>query len=497
MIEAAAVAGAAGALGAIAGRSRWVLVAGLLALAAAEAALARELVPADVSSSAAALGLAVAAPALGGLAALFVRYPGAATPAVLAAAPLRFPFEIESSNRFFIGLADEGRLGRLVPLYALVAAAGLALAWRTVRGAQPRELAPVLTVPAALLVALATASLLWADDAAAAKERIAFFVCPFAVLFAVVAHAPVRAWLPRVLAVEALALATLFAAFGLAEAWTRSLVFYDPKVAVGNAYTSYFRVTSLFSDPSIYGRHLVLAILVLLVALWLGRVALVVGIPLAAFLWAGLYFSYSQSSMLALAAGVVLVAFLVAGPRARRLLLTAAAVLVLGGGATFALLLQSQSSARVTSGRSTLLANTWPVFVRQPVVGVGIASQPAASRDQAEGARRSRRNVSHTAPLTIAAELGTVGLALYLAFLGGAVRTLWLLRTRDEALGLALLAVLAALVVHSLVYGVFLDDPIVWITVGIGAAALAAASGVVRAPTALSARPAERAAAVH
>ena len=39
---------------------------------------------------------------------------------------------------------------------------------------------------------------------------------------------------------------------------------HDLKVA--NSYTTYFRVTSLFKDPSIYGRQLVIAATLVLVA---------------------------------------------------------------------------------------------------------------------------------------------------------------------------------------------------------------------------------------
>jgi putative inorganic carbon (hco3(-)) transporter len=333
-----------------------------------------------------------------------------------------------------------------------------------------------------------SASLVWAYDPGAAEDRLAFFVVPFAVLLVVVARAPFRPWLPRVLAVEAVALACLFAAVGLGEAWARELLFYDPKVAVANEYTSYFRVTSLFSDPSIYGRHVVVAIAILVVALWLARISFALGAALVAFLWAGLYFSYSQSSMLALAAATVVVTFLVADARVRRWLAGAAVALALVGAVTFATLLRDESAARVTSGRSTLVEDTWTVFSNHPLAGVGIASQPAASRDEAGGARRERRNVSHTAPLTIAAELGLVGLVLYVAFLVGVARVLWAVRGRDEALGLALLAVVVVLFVHSLVYGVFFDDPVLWATLGVASAA-AVARAPVRAVERVRAEP--------
>ena len=49
-----------------------------------------------------------------------------------------------------------------------------------------------------------------------------------------------------------------------------------------------------------------------------------------------------------------------------------------------------------------------------------------------------------------------------------------LLRDRDVALGLSLGAVLLTLFVHALAYSGFFEDPVTWLTLGIGAAYLAA-----------------------
>jgi hypothetical protein len=50
-------------------------------------------------------------------------------------------------------------------------------------------------------------------------------------------------------------MASIFAAVGLWQAATHKLFFYAPNLAASNANTDYFRVTSLFGDPSLYGRH--------------------------------------------------------------------------------------------------------------------------------------------------------------------------------------------------------------------------------------------------
>ena len=71
-----------------------------------------------------------------------------------------------------------------------------------------------------------------------------------------------------------------------------------------NAYRPFFRVTSLFRDPSLYGRHVVLGIAILLVALC-SRDIIPSPLPRArrGHWLVGLFFSYSQSSFAALFAG--------------------------------------------------------------------------------------------------------------------------------------------------------------------------------------------------
>jgi O-antigen ligase len=488
MTNAAAVLASLGVLGAVLGRSRWLVAAGLAALAAGELLFARELVPGGVgdtlASSAGALGLAVGIPLLAVLAWAFVRWPAAAIPAIVGTAPFRLPFEVGSDNRFFVGLGEDGALGRLVPLYVVVAAAGIALVWRLARGHVPRPLPAVLGVPTALFAAFLVLSYVWAEDAAAAQDRLVFFIVPFVAVLAIVARAPFPEWLPRVLAVEAVALASLFAVVGLVESATRTLLFYDPKVAVANEYTSYFRVTSLFSDPSIYARHVAVALTIVVVLLWRDRIGVLAGLGISALLFAGIVVSYSQSTMIALSAAIVVVTFLVADHRTRRLLVAAAGVIVVAGALAFAGLVAAGADVdRVTSGRTALVRETWDAFQEHPVAGVGIASQPAASRDITGGPRAERRHVSHTAPLTVAAELGIVGLALYVALLVGAVLTFRRVRVLDPALGLSLLGAFVVLFVHSLFYGVFLDDPLVWTVLGIAAAAAVPNGEPVTAPT--------------
>ena len=125
---------------------------------------------------------------------------------------------------------------------------------------------------------------------------------------------------------------------------------------------------------------------------------------------------------------------------------------------------------KATSDRSRRITLTAKVFAHHPIAGVGIGGQPRATQKLATHFGPLQNFVSHTTPLTVAAELGIVGLLLYLAALAGAARALDAVRRRHQALGLSLAAVFLALFVHSLAYSGFFEDPITWLVLGIAAA---------------------------
>ena len=103
-------------------------------------------------------------------------------------------------------------------------------------------------------------------------------------------------------------------------------------------------------------------------------------------------------------------------------------------------------------------------------MGVGIGGQPRASRRLSSRDRPTPTFVSHTTPLTVAAGLGAIGLALYCWLLLGGVRLIASVHRGDPALGLALGASFLALFVHALSYSGFLEDPLTWLVLGIAAA---------------------------
>jgi hypothetical protein len=478
LAELAGIVGAGGAALAILAGRRTTLLLGFGLLVVAEALLAVSIAGTDAldkvtsptAIAAGAGGLVLVAAA----AAVFVRYPLLTIPALVLAAPFRPPLDFDRDHRFFFALAESGRLGRLIPLYAVLTASATAFLYRALRQNDAAPPTRLIALPIAAFLAFASLSLLWTRDLDAGANLLAFFLLPFAAMVAMVARAELAPWLPKALAVIALGLASLFAAVGLWQQATKELLFYEPELEVANAYSPFFRVTSLFTDPSLYGRHVVLGFAVLLVLLWAGRISLALAVPLMVLLFAGLYFSYSQSSMAALFVVAAAVTLVAGDSTARRAVLVATAVAVVVAAGFVAVEARDQSIRELTSGRWQRAELTIDVVREQPLIGVGLGAQPKVSRELGAGrSAREARFVSHTTPLTVAAELGLAGFALYVLLLAAAARMIVILRHAWPTLALALGAVLLTLFTHALAYSGFFEDPITWLTLGIGAAYLA------------------------
>ncbi len=465
LAHAAAVVGAFGACGLLLARERLLFFGGLATLAAAEAGLAYALVPdapSLLTASAARIGALGIMVLLGlALAAVFVRYPAAAPVALLVAAPFRLPVGLGSQEAFL-----------LIPLYGVLAAATVALAYRVLVDEEFRAVPYLIAGPTAALLALSGISLLWAKDLRAGTIELVFFYFPFSVLLSIVALTRPRDWTWRALATALVAVTSLFAAIGVYQAWSHTEILAKQDVQLSNAYSAFFRVTSVFQDPSVYGRHLVLGIVVLLTALWLALVRPRVGLPVLGLLVLGLYFSYSQTSFVSLFCAVLVVSLLAGDRLTRRVVIAVSAALVLAAGIGVLAEGGGDSTREVTSDRLPLVQSTWPVYAAHPVIGVGIGSQPLMSTREEDARRRKSKNVSHTTPLTVAAELGTIGLLAYLAFLGALGIAIFEAWRRYRALGLALAGCLTTLVVQSLFYGGFFEDPFVWGIAGVAAATL-------------------------
>lgn len=465
LAQLAAVVGGIGAAALLLARTRIELLTALAVALVGEAMLAVALIPGhDLKlfvTPASHLAALIAGLVVVGLASwAFVRWPTVVPIALLAAAPFRISTSVGTQTAYLLD-----------PLYVVLAAALVALVVRTLHDDPGRPLPRLLAVPAATFVFLAGLSLLWTHDLRQGSIELLFFLFPFSALVVVVVRSPFRSWHPRALAATLVALAALFSAVALFQRVTHGHLLASD-VDRANAYTTYFRVTSLFKDPSVFGRNVVIAIGVLLVALWLGRISFWIGAALIAFLFAGLLFAYSQSSFAALFAVGVAVSFVLGGPRLRRVLVVGAAACVIAGAAFVAATAVSDSARKATSGRTRLARVTWVVFQNHPIVGVGIGGQPQASKEEAKTQLSAKRDRSHTTPLTVAAELGIVGFLVYAALMAAAVRMLYLVTKWRRDLGLGLSAVFLALFVHSLFYAGFFEDPIVWGVLGVAAWAL-------------------------
>ncbi len=467
VIQLAALGGAVGTVLVLLARERIALLAGIAALAGAEITLAFALVPADdlerfVDGPLRIGALVVLAAVVGGLAAVLARYPAVWPVALLAAAPFRILLDVGSQRAFL-----------LVPLYVVLAAATLALVARTLAGRGVVTVPPLLAVPVVALIGLSAISSLWSLDVDASAVDLLFFYFPFVLLVGVVARAPIAPWLPPALLGTLAGIGIVLAAVGFWERRTRELVLARD-LEIVNAYESFFRTASLMRDPSIYGRHLVVAILVVLVGLWLTRLNLVVGTVVIGFLAAALYFTYSQSSMTALVVGILFVAAVAGSGRSRIVVLAGALGPLVVASAVSAAVGWDESLPRLTGGRSDLIANAADIVRDHPFGGVGIGAEEKVSEEL--GRRADRLDLSsHTSPLTVAAELGALGLAVYLAFLAAAVRLFYLASLRDRVLGLGVSVVFLAIFVHSLFYSGFFEDPLVWLSLALAAAVVTSA----------------------
>ena len=247
-------------------RAAAVLLAGLVLLAAAEAGLALSLGDASLSKLSSAAGAAAAVAGLllvGGRRGACSSGGRRSVPiVVLVAAPFRPPIDFVRLEPL-PGLGrQDGRLGRLLPLYFVLAAAGggarLARAARPAgaraaagdRPARPRRSSrsrscrccgPTTSRPARTC-----------SCSSRCRSRRCWRWSP---------RADFPDWVPRALGVTALALGdAVRAGRALSRRSPTSCSSTRPTSPTSNANTDYFRVTSLFGDPSLYGRHVVLGI---------------------------------------------------------------------------------------------------------------------------------------------------------------------------------------------------------------------------------------------
>lgn len=365
-----------------------------------------------------------------------------------------------------------------------------------------REPERLLDLAVAMTVVLGGLSVSWALDRAAAGVKFGLFYVPFALLYVLLReHVPTV----RDVARGGRALVAVMcgaAVVGIGQRATGT-VWQNPKVEVANALGPVFRTNSVFWDPNIYGRYLVVALLAALAALVATRTVRgarprAVASGAAALLALGLWLTYSQSSFLALSAGCLALA-LVLLPRRGRI----ATVCVVGALATTLAVVGARSGAIDDQGRLPIAREGLTLASFHPALGLGLGSFEAGVVELARerGGRAPRLRSSHTTPVTVLVEQGVIGVAAYLlllvaaaaaageAAIGGraaagraavgahAAATPSADDTREDpsptedarllAARRWATAVVVALTVHSLVYAGYFEDPVLWVALAL------------------------------
>ncbi len=394
-----------------------------------------------------------------------------------------------------------------------------ALAERSVRktGRRPRidppSLLPYVLAAFVLLYAL---QVLYSPDFSKGLQNVCFFFVPFSLVYGLLRDVnwdkKLLTLVLWVVAVEAVC----FVVVGSVEYFSRSL-FWNDQVIRSNEFHTYFRVNSVFWDPNIYGRYLALVAVVAMSALLWARERKTLGLltALVLVLWLGLFPTFSQSSFAALLAGMAVLAALKWSLRWTLVAVGAFAVL----GILVVLFTGGRASLdRInidTSGRANLVSGGIHLFAQRPVYGYGSGSFPKAYREHVQ-THKAPVSVSHTEPITIAAEQGIIGVAAYLALVATALWTmaagLWRFWPAGPVAGrggpaggprsvldpphptpptgehaksgplpisllvgrAAVLAVFVALLVHTMAYAGFFEDPITWVLLAVGASLAAA-----------------------
>lgn len=393
--------------------------------------------------------------------------------------PIRLPLNIGSQSA-----------NLLIPLYCVIIVGVIALIVRARRGTGVgAPSSPWIAVPLGAFVIMTLVSLTWTTDWTEATAKVVFFYLPFILLFHVVV-----AWWPlvqqplRPIAATTVTIAVATALIALLQFATRS-IWWNTTLKQGNTYNRFFRTNGIFFDPNILGRFLALAIIVALAYLvvtddraqtWIVAAAIVV-------IAAGLIVTFSRSSALMLLVGLVILGLRAFG--AKRTIAVTLIALALTAGPALGLSKNVRDKttsmvgiAKASEGRARLVKGGVELWRQEPVRGVGIGSfaQRYAETLPARERRRTRVVISHTAPITVLAELGLIGIGLFAALILGTFIGLVRGIRKGPSRAMSLITILAALCgifVHSVLYSAFFEDPYVWVLLAAGAALCVASTG--------------------
>ncbi len=420
--------------------------------------------------------------------------------AVGAAAMLRWPILLPLlviatlPFRVRLHVAGGEAVNLLVPLYVVIGCGVLATVVATVRGqTRLRRLPQPLVLALVLVICLYAVQTIYSPDVAFAARNVGFFLVPFAILFSLLAEATWDRRLLRFALAVVLAEGLILALIGIGQ-FADQHIFWNDKLEASNDFHFYFRVNSLFWDPNIYGRYLVLTILLATTTLlWAANRVLAFALAGAvAIAFAGLLFAFSQTSFIALFAGLIVLVAL--RWSVRWMAIATLAAVVVAGSALVIRSSSNDSNSINTEGHGTLVSGGLKLARHRPLYGYGSASFSKEFARE-EHVPPGDTTISHSEPVTVAAEQGAIGVIAYLALLAAALWTVLdgLRRTapgwggqfrplveRDRVeltparIGIA--AAFCALLVHTIGYAAYLTDPLTWTLLAVGGV-LAAEAG--------------------
>ncbi|HYM14417.1 MAG TPA: O-antigen ligase family protein [Dehalococcoidia bacterium] len=401
---------------------------------------------------------------------------------------LALPLEI--SKLAFPFLQTRTELGGGLPPTSVVDAgrlvAALAFAVWLIRPARPRaDVLPVspLTLPLALLFAVYALSTTYAIDPAAARTetlRLLSSLGTFALVPFFVRDRMALRWtlFTFIFTAAALAIAGIYQEATNSFFWNPGLGLYGQR-----------RINATFADPNHFARLLVEALVVAL-TLWLfvGRRAKF-GFLLPAMGVCVMTLVFTGSRGAWVVAAVTLPVAVLALPVERRLrmrmlgmgaaLLVVASIAVAALNPYFAKRLDTFTFGFQAAGaRPYLVQAGLNMFADHPVTGVGIGGYQEAFQDDYYSYKdpkiKANVTISHTAAVTIMAELGLIGMAS-VAF----VALRWALYLRDllrrappelKAVLIAMALLTVVIFLGSQTEGRFLEDPYLWLAAGIAVA---------------------------
>ena len=430
-------------------------------------------------------GAVVGLALLAGLTWLAWRYPRWAVPAMIVVMPLRVPLSAAGSSA-----------NLLVPLYLTALAILLAEVVLRDRLRWPDDLPrdPARYALAAV-IAVAGVTTLWvglhyaAHDAAfaASLTKLFAFFLPFAVVYYLVYRYLARREDLYRLVFALLGSGAVLAVVGLVQYPTRWTFINRAKILREAQIEHVYRINSLFWDPNMCGRFMVVvAVLAAAAALALPgtrRRWLPAGV--AALAAAALLLTFSRSSWLALSTAAILFEFVWLGRRKGLVVASLTVALLLGGFVAYTQLRSPGATERkletlygwnkLSGGRAYLVRGGWKMFERHPE-GIGFGGFPLAYPDyrQYHLVRGEKRPLgakdlteSHTTAMTILAEQGVEGIAAFVALLvayfATALRSAGLREDRRlRLLQGGFMAVVLAILLHSFFYNAFFEDPYLW-----------------------------------